>query len=105
MDDDTDIFDIDPKEAWLEKITIGGFRRWHIIAAVLGILMSIMIMVCCCIRFRIPRTKQEIEADYQRKQITKKFREKLQQIKNSEMDDMDLQKALAYIKLEQYDDP
>lgn len=41
MDDDTDIFDIDPKEAWLEKITIGGFRRWHIIAAVLGILMSI----------------------------------------------------------------
>ncbi|KAM8717310.1 hypothetical protein ACLKA7_004073 [Drosophila subpalustris] len=105
MDDDTNIFDIDPKEAWLEKITVGGFRRWHIIASVLGILMSIMIMVCCCIRFRIPRTKQEIEADYQRKQITKKFREKLQQIKNSEMDDMDLQKALAYIKLEQYDDP
>jgi len=52
-----------------------------------------VIMVCCCIRFRIPRTKQEIEADYQRKQITKKFREKLQQIKNSEMDDMDLQKG------------
>lgn len=50
-------------------------------------------MVCCCLRFRIPRTKQEIEADYQRKQITKKFREKLQQIKNSEMDDMDLQKG------------
>jgi len=41
MDDDTDIFAIDPKEAWLEKITIGGFRRWHIIASVLGILMSI----------------------------------------------------------------
>lgn len=53
----------------------------------------LVIMVCCCIRFRIPRTKQEIEADYQRKQITKKFREKLQQIKNSEMDDMDLQKG------------
>lgn len=50
-------------------------------------------MVCCCIRFRIPRTKQEIEADYQRKQIAKKFREKLQQIKNSDMDEMDLQKG------------
>ncbi|KAL7741268.1 hypothetical protein ACLKA6_015151 [Drosophila palustris] len=98
MDDDTNIFDIDPKEAWLEKITVGGFRRWHIIASVLGILMSIMIMVCCCIRFRIPRTKQEIEADYQRKQITKKFREKLQQIKNSEMDDMDLQKVCVRIQ-------
>ncbi|XP_030384622.1 transmembrane inner ear expressed protein [Scaptodrosophila lebanonensis] len=96
MDDDTDIFDIDPN--WLEKEAIGGFRRWHIIASCLGILMSIVIMVCCCIRFRIPRTKQEIEADYQRKQITKKFREKLQQIKNSEMDDMDLQKVCARIQ-------
>nr|XP_017107336.1 transmembrane inner ear expressed protein isoform X2 [Drosophila bipectinata] len=105
MDDDTDIFNIDPKEVWLEKEAIAGFRVWHIIATVLGILMGITVMVCCCMRFRIPRTKQEIEADYQRKQITKKFREKLQQIKNSEMDDMDLQKALAYIKLEQYDDP
>lgn len=42
MDDDTNIFDpLDPSEAWLEKITVGGFRRWHIIASVLGILMSI----------------------------------------------------------------
>ncbi|XP_054744575.1 transmembrane inner ear expressed protein isoform X1 [Anastrepha obliqua] len=79
--------------AWLETVTIGGFRAWHIIAICLGISLSILIMVCCCIRFRIPRTKQEIEADYQRKQITKKFREKLQQIKNSEMDEMDLQKG------------
>ncbi|KAH8305392.1 hypothetical protein KR018_001336 [Drosophila ironensis] len=117
MDDDTDIFDIDPKEVWLEKEAIAGFRVWHIIAAVLGILVGIskcypkppnsyltpllvVIMVCCCIRFRIPRTKQEIEADYQRKQITKKFREKLQQIKNSEMDDMDLQKVCAHIQNE-----
>ncbi|XP_070851566.1 transmembrane inner ear expressed protein isoform X2 [Drosophila suzukii] len=101
MDDNTEFLN----EMWLESVVIGSFRVWHIIAAVLGVFLLIMIMVCCCIRFRIPRTKQEIEADYQRKQITKKFREKLQQIKNSEMDDMDLQKALAYIKLEQYDDP
>ncbi|KAH8241000.1 transmembrane inner ear expressed protein [Drosophila bipectinata] len=100
MDDDTDIFNIDPKEVWLEKEAIAGFRVWHIIATVLGILMGITVMVCCCMRFRIPRTKQEIEADYQRKQITKKFREKLQQIKNSEMDDMDLQKVCAHIQNE-----
>ncbi|XP_037957632.1 transmembrane inner ear expressed protein [Teleopsis dalmanni] len=91
--------------AWLETVTFGGFRVWHIIASCIGILMCIVVMVCCCLRFRIPRTKQEIEADYQRKQITKKFREKLQQIKNSEMDDMDLHKALAYIKLDEFDDP
>ncbi|XP_013104309.1 transmembrane inner ear expressed protein isoform X2 [Stomoxys calcitrans] len=96
-DGEGDFMNIDPETAWLESTTIGGFRVWHIIAICLGILMSIIIMVCCCIRFRIPRTKQEIEADYQRKQITKKFREKLQQIKNSEMDDMDLQKAIEYI--------
>uniref|UniRef100_A0A1A9WME7 Transmembrane inner ear expressed protein n=1 Tax=Glossina brevipalpis TaxID=37001 RepID=A0A1A9WME7_9MUSC len=63
--DDDDIFKIDPETAWLETVTIGGFRVWHIIAFCLGILLSIIIMVCCCIRFRIPRTKQEIEADYQ----------------------------------------
>lgn len=41
MDDDTDIFDIDPREVWLEKDAIAGFRVWHIIAAVIGILMLI----------------------------------------------------------------
>ncbi|XP_068140993.1 transmembrane inner ear expressed protein isoform X1 [Drosophila tropicalis] len=91
MVNDTEFF-------WLERIAVGSFRYWHIIASILGICLGIMIMVCCCIRFRIPRTKQEIEADYQRKQITKKFREKLQLIKNSEMDDMDLQKVCARIQ-------
>ena len=50
-------------------------------------------MLCCCFRFRIPRTKQDIEADYQRKRIAKKFREKLACIQNSEMDEMDLRKG------------
>lgn len=50
-------------------------------------------MLCCCFRFRIPRTKQEIEADFQRRKIAKKFRERLACIKNSEMDDMNLQKG------------
>lgn len=50
-------------------------------------------MLCCCVRFRIPRTKQDIEADYQRRKIAKKFREHLACIKNSEMDDMNLQKG------------
>ncbi|KAI8125806.1 Transmembrane inner ear expressed protein [Lucilia cuprina] len=99
VDEDKEFMEPNPETAWLEQTTtIGEFRVWHIIAFCVGILLSIVIMVCCCMRFRIPRTKQEIEADYQRKQITKKFREKLQQIKNSEMDDMDLQKAIEYIQ-------
>lgn len=52
-----------------------------------------MIILCCCFRFRIPRTKQDIEADYQRRIIAKKFRERLKYIENSEMDEMDLQKG------------
>lgn len=50
-------------------------------------------MLCCCFRFRIPRTKQEIEADYQRRVIAKSFRERLANIKNSEMDEMNLRKG------------
>lgn len=50
-------------------------------------------MLCCCFRFRIPRTKQEIEADYQRRVIARSFRERLRNIKNCEMDDMNLQKG------------
>lgn len=53
----------------------------------------VVVLLCCCFRFRIPRTKQEIEADYQRRIIAQKFRERLAHIKNSEMDDMDLQKG------------
>ena len=40
------------------------------------------------------RTKQEIEADYQRRKIVKKFRKRIQKFENSEMDaEMDLKKG------------
>ena len=51
--------------------------------------VSVM-FVCCCVRFRIPRTKQQIEADYVRKQITRKFQKQLRRIQNADMDEMDL---------------
>lgn len=56
-----------------------------------------VIMLCCCFRFRIPRTKQDIEADYQRRKIARKFREHLGNIKNCEMDAMTLQKGKCAI--------
>lgn len=49
-----------------------------------------VVIVCCCFRFRIPRTKQQIEADYQRRKITSKFRQKLETIQDAEMDTMSL---------------
>ncbi|XP_037052265.1 transmembrane inner ear expressed protein [Bradysia coprophila] len=84
---------------WLEKDTgLWDLKVWHLIFICFSGVASVTIMLCCCIRFRIPRTKQEIEADFQRRKIAKKFREHLACIKNSEMDDMDLQKALERIR-------
>jgi hypothetical protein len=65
----------------------------HATPAVQYLLCFPVIFLCCCIRFRIPRTKQEIEADYVRKKITKKFQKHLRVIQNSEMDSMDLQRG------------
>lgn len=56
----------------------------------IGSTLLVVVMVCCCFRFRIPRTKQQIEADYQRRKITSKFRQKLETIQDSKMDAMSL---------------
>lgn len=39
----------------------------------------------------------EIEADYRRKALAKKFRQKLKIIQNIEMDEMDLKKGKTFI--------
>lgn len=83
----------DAMQQWLENEVFPGFRVWQLAGIVLSILLSIVIGLCCCIRFRVPRTKQEIEADYIRKRITKSFRRELSKISNTEMDEMDLQKG------------
>lgn len=80
-------------QQWLEKETFSGVRVWQLAGIVLAVLLSIVVGLCCCVRFRVPRTKQEIEADYIRKKITKSFRSELSKISNKEMDEMDLQKG------------
>ncbi|XP_066600162.1 transmembrane inner ear expressed protein [Prorops nasuta] len=87
-------------EEWLEDEALPGFRVWQLAGIILSVLLTIIIALCCCIRFRVPRTKQEIEADYMRNKLTKNFRRKLAKINNTEMDDMDLGKALDRIKEE-----
>ncbi|KAK9507230.1 hypothetical protein O3M35_007136 [Rhynocoris fuscipes] len=87
-------------DEWLERPSLWNFRLWHVFSMFLGGFLSIVICLCCCIRFRIPRTKQEIEADYIRKKITRKFKKQLTMINNSEMDEMDLKKALDRIRAE-----
>lgn len=55
-----------------------------------------MVFMCCCVRFRIPRTKQEIEADFVRRKITTKFCKQLRLLSDTEMDNMDLLKGINY---------
>ncbi|XP_046674604.1 transmembrane inner ear expressed protein [Homalodisca vitripennis] len=87
-------------EDTLERKFYMDFRLWHILLMGFASVMAVVICVCCCVRFRIPRTKQEIEADYMRKKITRKFKKQLQCIQNTEMDEMDLKRALERVRAE-----
>ncbi|XP_055600905.1 uncharacterized protein LOC129749835 [Uranotaenia lowii] len=93
---------MDPNEAEaiFEHETSLGVRVWQLLFLCLGSVLGVVVMLCCCIRFRVPRTKQDIEADYRRKSLTRKFRERLDCINNSEIDEMDLLKALERVREE-----
>ncbi|EDS36093.1 conserved hypothetical protein [Culex quinquefasciatus] len=85
-------------EAILEHETSLGLRVWQLMFICLGSVLAVVVMLCCCIRFRIPRTKQDIEADYRRKRLTRKFRERLDCMNNTDIDEMDLLKALDRVR-------
>ncbi|XP_065207489.1 transmembrane inner ear expressed protein-like isoform X1 [Planococcus citri] len=87
-------------DAILESKIFGDILVWHILSIICCTILIILIFLCCCISFRIPRTKQEIEADYVRKQIAKKFRKQLNLIPDGEMDEMDLTKAVERVRFE-----
>ncbi|XP_054165824.1 DNA ligase 1-like, partial [Oppia nitens] len=75
-----------PEEPWLEQYVIGVFKVWHIIFSGLFSGLAIVIVLCCLFRCRIPRTKQEIEADFVRRRITKVFRTHLNKIKVEDLE-------------------
>ncbi|CAB3230726.1 unnamed protein product [Arctia plantaginis] len=85
---------------WLESKVIGNLRVWQIMFLCFASITTIIVMVCCCFRFRIPRTKQQIEADYQRRKITNKFRAELETIQDAKMDAMSLKDVFSkYVKV------
>ncbi|GLH02568.1 Uncharacterized protein GBIM_08570, partial [Gryllus bimaculatus] len=83
----------EPPDDWLEQPVAAGFRVWQILFLCLASLLALVILLCCCVRFRIPRTKQEIEADFVRKRIARHFRRHLRAIDNADMDAMDLRQG------------
>lgn len=60
----------------------GGFKVWHIIFIIIAFVVTTVVVYCCFHRCRIPRTKQEIEADLMRSNIANKFRDYLQELPN-----------------------
>ncbi|KAG5875910.1 hypothetical protein JTB14_028673 [Gonioctena quinquepunctata] len=82
-------------ELWIERAAIEGsrFRIWHYIFFCFSAFTIIVVLVCCCVKLRVPRTKQEIEADYCRKKLAEKFRVRLKSIQNQDMDALDLERG------------
>nr|XP_034834561.1 transmembrane inner ear expressed protein [Maniola hyperantus] len=97
MDPIMDVIKNSEEPEWLERTIVGELRVWQIMFLCLAGVTSLIVVVCCCFRFRIPRTKQQIEADYKRRKITSKFRQQLETIQDSKMDAISLKDALELL--------
>ncbi|KAF8796732.1 hypothetical protein HNY73_001077 [Argiope bruennichi] len=84
-----------PEPDWLETEVVAGFRVWQILFLVCAGLGTLVVVVCCMTRWRIPHTRQEIEANHRRNQITQLFRCHLDRIP---VDEVDLLWALDTVK-------
>ncbi|GJQ79969.1 hypothetical protein Trydic_g9447 [Trypoxylus dichotomus] len=87
-------------DPWFEQAAFDGFgfRIWHVMFFCFSGFVSLAILVTCCVKIRVPRTTQEIEADYMRKKLADKFKERLMLIQNQDMDEIDLKRALEIIQ-------
>ncbi|XP_042898585.1 uncharacterized protein DDB_G0280579-like [Parasteatoda tepidariorum] len=65
---------IPPPDDWMEVEVIMGFRVWQLMFLALAGLITLIVILCCFMKCRVPRTKQEIEADFKRREITRRFR-------------------------------
>ena len=81
-------------KGFLEYEVIAGFRVWQLAFMAAFAILCIVIVLCCIFRCRIPRTKQEIEADCARKKVTKQFSLHLRKIP---VDKMELEKVLPEV--------
>ncbi|XP_054724526.1 transmembrane inner ear expressed protein-like [Uloborus diversus] len=80
---------------WLESEVIAGFRVWQILFLICAGIGTLIVVACCFTRCRIPRTRQEIEANHRRSQITLMFRAYLDRMV---VDEIDLMWALDEVK-------
>lgn len=83
----------------------GGFKVWHIMFIIVALVVTFVVVYCCFHRCRIPRTKQEIEADLMKTTLTNKFRDYLQEMTSEQITFVDALKRVQEIaeKLEEDD--
>ncbi|XP_077552849.1 uncharacterized protein LOC144167466 [Haemaphysalis longicornis] len=87
---------------WLEQDVIAGFRVWQLMFLSIGGLIVVVVVMCCFMKCRIPRTKQEIEADFHRKKLTQVFRKHLNKVPVEEVEfKLALEKVKALYEHEQ----
>ena len=55
-----------------------GIKIWHLAFMIFACAVIVTIVLCCLFRCRVPRTRQEIEADIVRNRVTKHFRKHLE---------------------------
>ncbi|KHN84757.1 hypothetical protein Tcan_04270 [Toxocara canis] len=57
--------------AALDRYIAPGLRLWMLIALVSGVLLVMVVLVCCFMRIRIPRTKRQIDLIAARRKMRK----------------------------------
>ncbi|GAB6030475.1 hypothetical protein CHUAL_007339 [Chamberlinius hualienensis] len=85
-------------QPWIEHKVLVFFRLWHMMFLCAGGVLTLIIFLCCCFKCRIPRTKQEIETDYRRKKVTRKFRRELDNMQMEEIDIKDIRSVLDKVR-------
>ncbi|VDO69117.1 unnamed protein product [Heligmosomoides polygyrus] len=56
----------------LDQHIAPGLRLWMLIALVSGVLLIMVVLVCCFMRIRIPRTKRQIDLIAAKRKMRKK---------------------------------
>ncbi|KAL4003659.1 hypothetical protein ACH3XW_8520 [Acanthocheilonema viteae] len=57
--------------AALDRYVAPGLRLWMLVALVSGVLLIMVVIVCCFMRIRIPRTKRQIDLIAARRKMRK----------------------------------
>ncbi|XP_021366957.1 uncharacterized protein LOC110459157 isoform X2 [Mizuhopecten yessoensis] len=65
-----------PPHLDIETIVIGPLKIWHLSGIGLFLIFVIVVVVCCRMDVRVPRTRQSIENTYRRRKLHDKYGEK-----------------------------